>query len=453
MDKKIVTRFAPSPTGTLHVGAYRTALFNSLFARQKNGKFIMRIEDTDKQRSKKEYEENIYQSLKWLDLNVDETYRQSDRYGRHTELLESLIDKNKAYISKEEPTKEDQRDEVIRFKNPNTKITFQDSVRGEVTFDTTSLGDFIIAKSISEPLYHLAVVIDDYDSEVSHVIRGEDHISNTPRQILIQEALNIPRPKYAHIPLVLASDKSKLSKRNGAEAVLDYREKGFLPEALVNFMALLGWNPGNEKEVYSREELVRDFSLERVHKGGAVFNEEKLKWINREHIKKLPNSVIGSYMDNFLSKSDKIKERGWQITDRIKEQITLIAMERIEVFGDVIKMADNGDFDFLFERPVFDDLEKIIWKNSNRKSTIKHLDTVGKILEKITEDNFNHESVKEPIWEYAEKEGRGDVLWPLRYALSGKDKSPDPFTLTELLGRKEAITRVEIAKEKLEKHE
>ena len=276
MNQKIITRFPPSPTGNFHVGSARTALFNFLFARKNNGKFILRIEDTDKTRSKKEFEDNIFESLEWLGLKYDEFYRQSDRGKIHRTYIEKMLDDGSIYEAE---------DKIIRFKNPNKKVKFNDLVRGEIEFDTTELKDFIIAKSVDEPLYHLAVVIDDFESNITHVIRGEDHISNTPRQILIQETISAPRPIYAHLPLILAPDRSKLSKRKHGESVsLDYyRNKGYSPEAMINYLALLGWNPGTEQEIFTLDELINVFDFSRVHKGGAIFDEKKLAWMNRKH--------------------------------------------------------------------------------------------------------------------------------------------------------------------------
>ena len=270
---------APSPTGNFHVGSVRTALFNFLFARKNTGKFILRIEDTDKQRSKKEFEDDILKSLKWLGLKYDECYRQSERGEVYKSYIKKMLENGTAFESEEEEKK------VIRFKNPNKKVKFNDLVRGEIEFDTTELKDFVIAKSVDEPLYHLAVVIDDFESGITHVIRGEDHISNTPRQILIQEAIGATRPIYAHLPLILAPDRSKLSKRKHGESVsLDYyRNKGYSPEAIINYLALLGWNPGTEQEIFTLDELIKVFDLSRVHKGGAIFDEKKLAWVNRQH--------------------------------------------------------------------------------------------------------------------------------------------------------------------------
>ncbi|KKT14489.1 MAG: Glutamate-tRNA ligase [Parcubacteria group bacterium GW2011_GWC1_43_30] len=280
MSQKIITRFPPSPTGNFHVGSARTALFNFLFARKNNGKFILRIEDTDKARSKKEFEDDIFESLEWLGLKYDEFYRQSDRGKIYRTYIEKILDDGSIY---------EDEDKIIRFKNPNKKVKFNDLVRGEIEFDTTELKDFIIAKSVDEPLYHLAVVIDDFESNITHVIRGEDHISNTPRQILIQEAIGAPRPIYAHLPLILAPDRSKLSKRKHGESVSlnYYRDKGYSPEAMINYLALLGWNPGTEQEIFTLDELINVFDFSRVHKGGAIFDEKKLAWVNRKHFNKL----------------------------------------------------------------------------------------------------------------------------------------------------------------------
>ena len=276
LKTEVITRFAPSPTGLLHIGNYRTAIFSYLFARQNGGKFLLRIEDTDKERSKKEYEDNIVESLKWLGLEYDAFYRQSDNLPKHTELLKELIKEDKAYLD----------GKLIRFRNPNKVIIFKDLIRGDISFDMTELGDFIIAKNLNTPLFHFAVVVDDNIENVTHIIRGEDHISNTPRQIAIYEAFGWKVPQYAHLPLVLDSERSKLSKRKGALALLDYRDKGYSPETMLNAISFLGWSPSNSpKEIYSKEELIKDFSLERVKKGGASLSEDKLKWFQKEHRK------------------------------------------------------------------------------------------------------------------------------------------------------------------------
>ncbi len=285
----VVSRFAPSPTGLLHAGNYRTAVFAYLFAKHERGKFVVRIEDTDAARSKLEYETNIFDALAWLHLPADEQYRQSEHRPRHRALLEKLIADGTAYVSKETPKTPEERDEVIRFKNPGGTVTFTDVIRGEITTDVTDLGDFIIARSLDEPVFHFAVVVDDADEGVTHVIRGGDHISNTARQMLIQRALALPTPLYAHLPLILDNHHKKLSKRSGALALTEYREMGVLPEALLNYLAFLGWNPGDNREYLSREELINKFDLPRVQKGSAIFDEVKLFSVNQHWMRKLSN--------------------------------------------------------------------------------------------------------------------------------------------------------------------
>ncbi|MCR4279559.1 MAG: glutamate--tRNA ligase family protein, partial [Candidatus Zambryskibacteria bacterium] len=281
---------------------------------------------------------------------------------------------------------------VVRLRNSGRAVIFTDLVRGEISFDTTELGDFVIAKSMDEPLYHLAVVFDDADAGVTHVIRGEDHISNTARQILIQEALGVERPAYAHIPLILASDRSKLSKRHGATAVTDYRDQGYLPQAMVNYLALLGWNPGTEQEIFTMEELIEQFDLNKIQKGGAIFDQKKLDWVQKEHIKLLPP----------------------------EEQKEIIR-----------KGIENEPY--MIGEPELDS-EKLVWKKASKEETIQHLEEAKKI---ITGDG--------DLMEYAERVGKGNVLWPVRYALTGAEASPDPFTMLEFLGKEKSLTRLEKA--------
>src|SRR3989344_1804142 len=282
----VVTRFPPSPTGYFHIGSARTALFNYLFAKHNGGKMVMRFEDTDRERSKKEFEKDILEGILWLGLEHDgDVLRQSERTDIYRERLATLIKSGHAYEAEESTTEAGKK--VIRFKNPNVRVTFTDLIRGQVSFETAELEDFIIARTMNEPLYNFAVVVDDYDMGITHVIRGEDHISNTQRQILMLEALGCERPVYAHLPLILAPDKSKLSKRHGAVSVNEYRAEGYLPEALVNYLALLGWNPGGQQELFSLQELVRKFDIAQDHKAGAVFDMEKLRWFNREYLDRM----------------------------------------------------------------------------------------------------------------------------------------------------------------------
>lgn len=431
---KIIVRMAPSPTGNLHIGTARATLFNYLFAKKHGGKFILRIEDTDKERSTKEYENNILEGLEWLGLVHDEFFRQSERTEIYKSFLQKMIDEGTAYISKETPKEEGQRSEVIRFKNPRKKIKFDDLVRGEVEFDTTELGDFVIAKTLEEPLYHLAVVVDDHQMGITHVIRGEDHISNTPRQILIQEGIGAKRPIYAHLPLIFDNEKKKLSKRTHGERVsVDYYKKeGFLPEALLNFIVLLGWNPGTPEEIFTLKELTNIFDMKGVQKSGAVFDENKLRWINKEHIKKMPAEEIEKII------TDRIIMRYPQ--KHIHSRVISLISERIEVLSDIDKYMENGDFRYFFEDPTIE-IENLSWKTDTLINAKKHLEKAKEILSDA--DYTSEESLKSALMPYAEKEGKGNVLWPLRYALSGKEKSPDPFTLIFVLGKEETNDRID----------
>jgi len=421
-----VTRFPPSPTGPFHVGNARTALFNYLFTKQNHGKMLFRLEDTDKERSKKEYEEDIIENLKWLGIELDfkNFPRQSERSKIYKKYLQKLLDENKAYLD----------EKAVRFKNPNKKIKFEDLIRGEIEFDTSELEDFVIAKNLDEPLYHLAVVVDDFEMGVTHVIRGEDHISNTPRQILIQEAIGAPRPIYAHLPLILAQDRSKLSKRKHGESVSVsfYRKNGYLPEALVNFLALLGWNPGTKQEIFSMEELIEKFDIKKVQKSGAIFNLEKLDWLNKQYIKKIPTKDLAKMLLEYLSEK---KPDSW-------EKIVELEKDRISKLSDISDIKEG--IGYFFEEPVYNSA-LLIWKDSNKEKTKIHLEQIVKILCDIPENNFIKDNIKNAVWDYAEKQGRGNVLWPFRVALSGLDKSPDPFTLADILGKIKTINRLKNA--------
>ncbi|MDZ7726173.1 MAG: glutamate--tRNA ligase [Candidatus Campbellbacteria bacterium] len=443
-EQQNVVRFAPSPTGPLHIGSVRTALFNFLYARKNSAKFILRLEDTDTERSKREFEEDILSGFEWLGIYYDELYKQSERTEIYQEYIKKLIDSGCAYVS-EEPSGE--RQSVIRFKNPNKSIRFEDIIRGEVSFDTTELGDFVIAKSENEPLYNLAVVVDDKEMGVTHIIRGEDHISNTPRQILILEALGVERPFYAHIPMILAPDRSKMSKRYGTVSITEYQKQGFLPEAILNYLALLGWNPGGEKEVFKTEELIDLFDINRVQKGGAIFSTEKLRWFNSEHIKLLSKEERDTKLMNFLkSRKNDLPEGLYELIQE-SESLREAICERTEVFEDVIGLASEGEYDYLLSSPEIDP-EKINWKDTPSEQTRSHLDKLIDLLESL--DSYEKpEFIKNAVWEYATEKGRGEVLWPMRVALSGKEQSLDPFTIASVLGKLKTVERLKKAKKNI----
>lgn len=457
---EVRVRYAPSPTGYFHIGAARTTLFNLLFARQNGGKFILRIEDTDKERSKKEYEEEIIATMHWLGLDYDEFYRQTDRLDIYETNLKKLLEEKKAYYcycSQEELEAERQSmssqglspiyngkcrsvegkkeaPSVIRIKVPVEKLTFKDMIRGEVTFDTRLMGDIVIAKSLREPLYNFAVVVDDYDMKISHVIRGEEHIANTPKQMVIADALGIHLPIFAHLPLILNTDRSKMSKRDGERvvAVRDYKKAGYLPQALLNFLVLLGWHPEGNEEVLNFAQMAEKFDITRIQKAGAVFNFEKLDWFNAHYIKQLSVSQLVSY----LTDGGFIEPDWAEDSDKIKKVIELLKerMKKLSEFKDLAKV--------FFILPQYQK-ELLVWKKSDANSALAILIEIKKLIEADTDINsFVEASAKVGG-------GRGDVLWPLRVALSGSQASPGPFELMQVLGKKESLARIAVAITKL----
>ncbi len=438
---QIRVRFPPSPTGFCHVGTARMALLNQLFARKNGGTIVFRSEDTDRERSTAEYEEDIKESLTWLGLEWDEFVRQSDRLDAHKAMIQKLIAEDKAYVSDEESKKDPSvRVQPVRLRNPGTSITFTDIVRGDITFDTTELGDFVIARAIDDPLYHLAVVVDDAEMQITHVIRGEEHISNTPRQILIQEALGYARPEYAHYPLFLGADKSKLSKRKGDVAVKDYRAAGFLPEALLNFIGTLGWTPPSGREVLSLHEMTQEFDLANLHKSGAVFDIEKLRWYNRQYLGEMSPEHFTLYALPRLKSA--IAVRGLEWHEERAHKLLPVIRERISAADEIEEMAEAGEFDFAFTDPV-PDPKKIPQKEGGQADALRHLTYISELWNSLNEESFvDPERLKESVWEYATTEGRGTVLWPLRFTLSGRDKSPDPFMIASILGKQVSLERI-----------
>ena len=494
----IRTRFAPSPTGLFHVGSARTALFNFLFARRYGGKFILRIEDTDLERSKSEYEKDFSESIKWLGLNWDEgveiggpyaPYRQSQRLDIYKKYIKELFKDGDVFYcfhSKEFLDKEYEEqinvkinpahhcefrklpfdaaqkrlkheNAIIRFKTPpNLEIVFEDLIRGRISFNSDTLGgDFSLAKALNpkefSPLYNFAVVIDDFEMKISHVIRGEEHISNTPKQILIQRALNIPAPKYAHLPLILGPDKSKLSKRHGATSMIDYRNMGYLPEALVNYFAFLGWNPGNEREVFSLDELTKSFSLEKVQKSGAIFNMEKLDWFNGYYLRRLSLDELTKRIIPFLEKDGLIRKdfsaQGGPASDwEYIKKIVLLEQPRLK------RLCEVGDkAAYFFETPQYRP-ELLVWRGMLFKEVVTSLNISYEALGKVNESDFNKKNLEAVLLKEAERgrgKDKGRLLWPLRAALTGLEASPGPFEILEILGKNESLKRVETAIKKL----
>lgn len=433
---------APSPTGHLHIGTARASLYNYLFAKHHNGTFILRSEDTDKERSSLAYEKEIKDGLEWLGIHADAFYRQSERTHIYQKHLETLVASGAAYLSKESSKKDPGTEvEVVRLKNQNKTITFSDLVRGEITFDTTELGDFVIARAIDDPLYHFTVVVDDIEMEVTHVIRGEDHISNTPRQILIQEALGAERPQYAHLPLILAPDRSKMSKRHGTVSLESYKNEGFLPEALINYFVLLGWNPGTNKELFTLTELIQEFDISKIQKGGAIFDREKLKWFNKQYLEALSIDQFINLIEPYIP--PRIQSLPQYTVDRFFRLLPTLR-ERVEILTDITKDMKEGEYDFAFAAPDIEP-DMIKWKNdTSATEALPRLEHAHKILDSLEEDNST-EHIKELLWPYAEEVGKGELLWPLRVALTGKERSPDPFSVIHILGKTESQKRIERA--------
>lgn len=477
----IRVRIAPSPTGLLHVGTVRTALFNYLFARRHKGSFILRIEDTDIERSDPKFEKNIIDGLQWLGIESDENpviggpygpYRQSERtelykkyiikllengfafYCFHTE-EELLAEKKKLLEEKHAPAHlcefrtmefseasvfaQSKQNHIIRFKTPQGKIVkFDDIIRGKLSFRSDLLGDFSIAKQTNMPLYNFAVVVDDFCMNISHVIRGEDHIANTPKQILILEALGFPRPRYAHLPLILGRDRSKLSKRDGTTSIDEYKSQGYLPEAMFNFIALLGWNPGGSRELFSHDELTQEFSFEHVQKSGAVFDSVKLNWMNGEYIRKKSLHELVELCIPHLVDFLRFSVPNEQFPKIYIEQVVALEQSRLK------KLSEIGErTSFFFIEPEYE-ASMLYWKDQDKDSLYISLNTAKKILEDMPRDiqNVGYESG------FLKKIGSGDkgvILWPLRVALTGKKVSPGPFEILEILGRKKGISRIDAA--------
>jgi len=454
MNKKqeIRTRFAPSPTGLFHIGSARTALFNYLFTKKNKGIFVIRIEDTDLKRSDKKYEKDILDNLKWLGLEWNEgPFYQSERTEIYKKYIKKLLDSGHAFYcdhTLEELEKEKKgqikrkeaprhicnrkgkaKKGIIRFSCPDKKVVFNDLIREKLEFDGNLFGDISIAKDENTPLYNLAVVIDDAEMKISHVIRGEDHIPNTPKQILIYEALGFDLPQFAHLPLILGSDKSKMSKRHGNVSVKQYRKEGYLPEAMINFMVLLGWNPGTEKEIFSLEELVEEFSLERVHKGGAIFNVQRLDWINGQYIRQISLDELTKKCLPFLSENTDFE---------YAKKIVSLEKERIKKLSEICEITK-----FFFENELKYDSELLIWKKMSLKEVGKNLKILEEILLKI--DDFDQKSLEREIAPLRDKYGTGELLWPLRVALSGQKASPGPFEIMEILGKEKTLQRIKEA--------
>jgi glutamyl-tRNA synthetase len=472
----IRVRFAPSPTGFVHVGSLRTALYNYLFVKNHHGKYVLRVEDTDQARYTEGAVENLLDTLKWCGLDYDEgpeiggdsgPYYQSQRLSIYRKYMEQLIEKDAAYpcfcseerleklrteqISKKFTPKYDghcrhlekkealsrRKDEkhVIRLKIPSVGITtVNDIIRGEITFQNEMIDDQVLMKSDGFPTYHLANVVDDHLMKITHVIRGEEWLNSTPKHILLYNYFGWPCPQFAHLPLLLNPDRSKLSKRQGDVAVEDYRKKGYLPEALLNFAALLGWNRGDDEEIFSLEELIRDFSLERVNKSGAVFNLEKLKWMNGQYIRKLPEN---QYLTLAL---EAMKDAGLDSGNRqTSEQIALAVRNSIDIFSEIEDRAAL----FFHEGPLNFTESALDWvKMETSKKVFLAMVSEIKGQSEMTLDTF-----KLVMGNVQKETGiKGKDLWmPVRSALTGTTEGPELPQVIQILGKAKIINLLEQA--------
>lgn len=469
-------RFAPSPTGYLHVGGLRTALYNYLFAKKHGGTFVLRIEDTDRNRLVEDAISKLLETLKIFFKWDDGPYIQSERLEIYKKYAEELVEKGKAYpcfcsaerletVRKEqearkEPTRYDGRcrelskkevDEKLASNAPHVvrlrvegmgEIVFDDVVRGKVSFSRKTIDDQVLMKSDGFPTYHLANVVDDHLMDITHVIRGEEWLPSTPKHILLYEAFGWEIPHFAHLPLLLNPDRSKLSKRQGDVAVEDYLAKGYVPEALLNFVALLGWNPGEGKtqEIFSLDELVEAFDLAHVHKGGAIFDVKKLDWLNAQYIKKLSLDDLVAKAEAFLEKKlwfeSVAPERK---TPEFLQKAFLIEQDRLQ------KLSDVGDaVKFFFIEPTVDPA-LLPWKKNTPEETTSALKIMRETLESISENSWTKEFLEKLLLETA-GEKKGDFLWPLRVALSGEKQSPPPFEIAWVIGKAATLTRIDTAR-------
>lgn len=462
------TRFAPSPTGYLHIGGVRTALFSWLYAQQNGGNFILRIEDTDLERSTQESVEAIFDGMNWLGLTHSEgPFYQTQRFERYKQVIKTLLDNNMAYYCYSTPEELEQMrdkqkannekprydgrfrnftgtppvgiDPVIRFKNPlDGVVVIDDIVKGQVIVANTELDDLIIARSDGTPTYNLSVVVDDWDMRISHVIRGDDHLNNTPRQINLYNALGAELPKFAHIPMVLGEDGSRLSKRHGAVSVLQYKEEGFLPEALLNYLVRLGWSHKNQ-EVFTLSEMIKFFKLDRVNSSPSTFNLEKLLWINQQHIQ-------NTSLDNLVANLKPFMQaKGFDISNKHKlEKVADLLRERAKTLVEMVGLS-------VYFYQDFTEFDAGAAKKHLRSVVAE--DSLRLVQQKFKQlDNWVSQDIHQQIQATAEELsiGMGKVGMPLRVAITGAGQSPSIDVTAELIGKDKCIARISMALEVIE---
>lgn len=463
MTHQLRVRFAPSPTGYLHVGGARTAIFNWLYARSSGGSFFLRIEDTDRTRSSEEMTREIIDGLRWLGIEWEgEPWIQSAHVERHRAECLRLHEEGKAYycfctqeeldarrkaatgtddeyrydrlclfLSDEEREAKEAAGlpKVLRFKVPDGETHFHDIVHEETTFDNREIEDFVILRSDGSPVYQISVVVDDYDMGVTHVLRGDDHLPNTPKQVLLYKALGYDLPMFGHVPLILGADKKRLSKRHGATSVGEYQTRGYLPEALFNYLAFLGWNPGDEREIMTREELIEAFDVTRLLKSSSVFDEEKLRWMNGKHLRLFSDDALRRRIEPYIP-----NEFG-DIGDTYLERVIPLMKERIELLPEV----------FTKGRYFFEDPQSFDEGGMRKHVKPEIIPLIRQLFESMQRLDFTHENLETLIRGKAEELGMsaGKVIHPIRLALTGGTNSPGLFELMEVLGKETCLRRLE----------
>jgi glutamyl-tRNA synthetase len=486
-ESKVRVRYAPSPTGYPHVGNIRTALFNWLFARHSGGSFIVRIEDTDVNRKVEGATEAILRGLRWLGIDWNEgpevggkygPYFQSQRLEHYQEIAQLLVKGGHAYpcycseerlarmrtemaqrkdsmrsynrhcrnLSLAERAKHEAQDivPVIRFKTPlEGETRFNDLIKGEVVFDNSTLDDFVLLKSDGYPTYHLANVTDDHLMEISHVLRADEWLSSTPRHVLLYDALGWQPPLFAHLPMILGTDRSKLSKRHGATAITEYRDQGYLPQAMINFLVLLGWSLDDRTELFTKEELVQNFSIERISKTSAIFNLDKLKWMNGVYIRKLSTDELTDKLLPFLERAlpPSVKR---PISREYVKQIAPLMQERLMTLGEAAALCDF----FFVDQPVYQ-VELLLGKKLTREDAVRGLEAT---LGRVQALPFDAQSLEEALRNLATDLGlkTGDFFGLLRVAVTGRTAAPPLFQTMASLGKERCLKRIEAALKKLQ---
>jgi glutamyl-tRNA synthetase len=427
---KVRTRFAPSPTGHVHIGNMRAAIYNWLFARHHGGAFLLRVEDTDRERSTPEAIQTLLDAMDWLSLDInEEPLYQSTRLEAHLEAAEQLLSKDLAY-------KEDKggtgQGECVIFRMPGRDVSFTDGIKGTLSKAAADMQDFVIVRSNGTPVFHLANVLDDLEQGITHVIRGDDHIENTYRHIALYRALGADVPQFAHLPMIVNAQGKPYSKRDGDAFVGDFREKGFLPGALFNYLALLGWSPGDDREVMSREEMIEAFSLERCQSSAAQVDLKKLTWMNGEYMLKLPIDAFAAICFGELEKA------GIDAEPEYAGQVFGLVRERVKTVADIVPMlccffTDEYEYD-----------EQAVRKKLQKEGVAETLVRLRALLEGLP--SFDESTADKALHDFVEQSGLGfgAVMTPLRIAVSGTQSGPDLFPMLEILGRERVLKRIDV---------